>query len=32
MWDLGLVLFVVLFFALSIALVTLCERLRGGGR
>ena len=32
MWDLGMVLFVVVFFALSIALVSVCERLRGGGR
>jgi len=32
MWDLGMVLVVVVFFALSFALVTVCERLRGGGR
>jgi len=32
MWDLGMILLVVVFFALSIALVALCGRLRGGGR
>jgi len=32
MWDLAMILVVLVFFALSIALVALCERLRGGGR
>jgi hypothetical protein len=32
MWDVAVILIVLAFFGASVALVTACERLRGGGR